>query len=846
MASRVAHRGRGLTGPILLALAFCALLAPAAAAAPWMWDQDTDGLDDRLTEVATHGLLYAYRNLDPDGDLRFEVSEAGSLLTYGAYVRFVSAPTAADSVWLAAAGAQVVTVFSSVPYVRVRALYPTLALIAGDPRVDRVEAVSLVYPVNFRGGKALGVRRGKGAPRPNFEEDGGPTGAGIGVAVLDTGINDAPDGLYPGHDLVSGRVVGGADFGGTGPAGYTAWSTSVNPAQSTAGLSTYHATHVAGTVAGGPRGRTFSGVAPDAFLIDVKVLDDQGTGYGLAEGLEWVIRNRGRAWPGGGTGIRVVNLSLSGTDPSDGSDCVCALVDTAAARGLVVVASAGNDGGCGAISAPGAADGAITVGAWDPAADALAAFSDAGPRSDDGDGGHGDEMKPDVVAPGVDVVSAWGDPLSAGDGYQTLSGTSMAAAFVSGLAAALLEADPALDPAGCKALLHDTARHRSAGGPACAGLDPYALDGRYHAAWGWGIVDAEAALAELLVPAGTQFVRVGAAWNDGAGTVAVTWTTQREADLAGFQLERAPDAGGAPAAFGAVGAPVAALGFGSLASGNRTQYAAVDAPAAGQVWWYRLATAGGSGVAHSAAVSVRSEAPSAVASFSFRHNRPESDLDLDVGAGVNPGAPELVEPVDLHAALDSVGVWSLLSGASLVRYAASVPVYGAAGSLPPSAGHPWWLRGTEGGDPDHAGLLDGFSVSAGGTDYPTDTVIPRITQEGTRSLLWSPTPSVTGVPGDGSGGAAGAWTLRAARNPMRPRGAILVRAAGAGERARLTVHDVTGREVRRLFAGMLAPGEHAFAWDGADDAGRRLPAGRYYLRLDRGEGRTVASVVLLP
>ncbi len=832
----------------LLALVLAAAIARTAGAAPWMWDQDQDGLDDRLAAVADSGLDLAYENADPGGLLRFEVAEAGSLLTYGAYVRFVSLPTASDSTALALAGAQVVTRFRSVPYIRVRAPYSSLVLIAGNPRVERVEAATLAYKMNFREGRALGVRRGKGDPYPTLEQGPGLTGAGTVVAILDTGINDAPMGLYSGNADLAGKVAGGADYGGLGPAGYTPWTNSVNPDQGTVGLNGYHATHVAGTVAGATRARTLGGIAPGARLVDVKVLNDQGVGYGLAEGLQWCLENRTRAWPGGGTGIDVVNLSVSGTDASDGTDCVCALVDTLAARGVIVVASAGNHADCGALSAPAAADGAITVGAADVSGPVpvLAPFGAAGPRPDDHDLDHADEMKPDLTAPGVGVVSDWGSPLSGGHGYQTASGTSQAAAFVSGVCALLREAAPGIAPGAVKTLLHDTAAHRADDGPACAETDPFGLDARYHTGWGWGELDAMAAYLELVHPGRTQFVRVGAAWNEAAARVDFTWTTQLEAGLTGFTVQAAPDAGGAPGAFAAIpGSPVPAAGYSDLTGGNRTAYA-LGVPGAGlpagSPVWLRVISAGGAGGDTSAAIAVVPEAPVATVTFSFRHNTPETDLALSVGSGLDPDAADLALPVDLAAGLDSVWVSLLWPGSEEVRYTVSLPVYGAAGLLPPSTAHPWWLRAIEGGDPARSGALEGFSLTVGGVPYPTDTPTPALTQEGGSVALWVPTAAATGLLPDA--GTAPAAALRAFPNPFRGSQAITVRLSGR-ERVELTVLDVTGRAVRRLFAGSLGAGEHAFRWDGRDDRGRPEASGRYYLRLRREAGQSVAAVALL-
>lgn len=183
---------RRLRGPVFLFMVLSILIPQVATATPWVWDQDQDGIDDRLSAVAQHGLDWAFENLDPDGRLRFEVGVVDSVLQYGAYVRYVTLPTPADSLDAVLLGAQVVTVMKSVPYIRLRALYPTLLLLGARPRVDRIEAVSLMYPLNWKSERALGVRSGRGGPFPTLDAFSSLTGTGVVVGVLDTGVNDAP------------------------------------------------------------------------------------------------------------------------------------------------------------------------------------------------------------------------------------------------------------------------------------------------------------------------------------------------------------------------------------------------------------------------------------------------------------------------------------------------------------------------------------------------------------------------------------------------------------------------------------------------------------------------------
>lgn len=825
--------------PVLLLCLLAAVAPRQAMATPWVWDQDQNGIDDRLSAVAANGINWAFENLDPGGRLRFEVGFVESVLQYGAYVRYVTLPTAADSLDAVLLGAQVVTVMKSVPYIRLRALYPTLLLLNTRPRVDRIEAVSLMYPLNWRSERALGVRSGRGGAFPTLDAFSPFTGNGVVVGVLDTGINDAPNGLYPGHEDVSGKVVGGAVYDGPGPSGYTAWTASVNPAQSSPGLSGYHATHLAASIAGASRSRIVGGVAPSARLVDVKVLGDQGTGSGVGEGLEWCIQNRNRSWGGGAAGIDVLNLSFSGIDVSDGSDCICALVNAAVAQGLSVVASAGNHADCGELSSPGAADGAITVGAYDPGPDPeqgddqLASFTAYGPRIDDGDLIHTDEQKPDVVAPGVDVISAWGSPTSSGHSYAVSSGTSMSAAFVSGVVALLLEENPSLTPEGVKTLLRDTARHRFDGGLPCGATNPFGIDTRYHTGWGFGEVDAWAAYTELHESNVTQFVQLSATWNAGTNRVDVGWVTQREKNTSAFEVQRAVEMNGGPGSFVAV-ATVPALGGPTLVPVNRTMYQVSDAAPAGGIWWYRIKTTTGN--TFSAAIQVRSEAPSSWAHFQLDHNTPETDLVLTLGTGIPQTAPAWQQSVELAGNLDGL----TLSGPSdLVSYLISVPTFSSVSTaLPPGPSSPWWIRAVEGGNPQRSGLLRDFSMMVGVVNYETDSTTPQPMIEGGAASLWIPEPATLGTPGDAN------RTVRLLASPNPFRSGTTIDLGNLNGSIRVSIHDLAGREVRELWHGSGKAGQ--LKWDGRDARGTQLPAGTYFLRIQDGSQVRALRLVRLP
>jgi subtilisin family serine protease len=268
---------------------------------------------------------------------------------------------------------------------------------------------------------------------PNLTQIGAPaawdqglTGRGVRVAVLDSGIDAT-------HPDLQGKVVAEANF---------------SDADSTTDRFG-HGTHVASIVAGtGARAAgDRKGVAFEAGLLNGKVLDDFGFGFesGVIAGMEWAASQR----------ARVVNMSL-GAGPTDGTDPVSQALNRITARSRVLfVVSAGNDGpGAQTVSTPGSATSALTVGAVD-VQEALADFSSRGPRFGDY------AMKPDITAPGVDIVAARAAGTSLGEPvdqwYTRLSGTSMAAPHVAGAAAILAQQWPTWTPARIKSVLMGTA-----------------------------------------------------------------------------------------------------------------------------------------------------------------------------------------------------------------------------------------------------------------------------------------------------------------------------------------------------------------------------------------------------
>jgi type VII secretion-associated serine protease mycosin len=289
-------------------------------------------------------------------------------------------------------------------------------------------------------------------------------GKGVTVAVLDTGVEaDHPD--------LVGNVLDGKDMVGFGAEpGDRTWAR--------------HGTAMAGIIAGhghgAGRGDGVMGIAPEAKILPVRVILEDGDsarararstrGNALAEGIRWAADH----------GADVINLSLGddskSAHPEPAED---EAVQYALQKGVVVVASAGNGGEKGDhISYPAAYPGVIAAAAVDRYG-TRASFSTR-------------RWYATVSAPGVDVVIA--DPDHK---YYEGWGTSAAAAFVSGAAALVKAAHPGLTPAQIKKLLEDTARNAPA-------------DGRDDSR-GYGFVDPAAAIkaAARLKPKGLRTASYG-------------------------------------------------------------------------------------------------------------------------------------------------------------------------------------------------------------------------------------------------------------------------------------------------------------------------------------------------
>ncbi len=259
------------------------------------------------------------------------------------------------------------------------------------------------------------------------------TGKGITIAIIDTGVDythpDLKDGFLGGYDFVNNDADPMDDNG--------------------------HGTHCAGIAVGlgNASNSTYVGVAPGAKFYAYKILDDKGEGdYSLfLQGINQALDPNNDSDCSDHVDIISISSGALGGDPND---IICEVADNAVSLGAVVVAAAGNSGPAySTINSPGCAREAICVGAADKDG-GIYSRSSRGPTSIG-------TLKPDVMAPGVDIISvrasgtSLGTPIS--EYYTKASGTSMAAPHVSGAVALVLQAHPDWTPRQIKMALRNTA-----------------------------------------------------------------------------------------------------------------------------------------------------------------------------------------------------------------------------------------------------------------------------------------------------------------------------------------------------------------------------------------------------
>jgi serine protease AprX len=336
-----------------------------------------------------------------------------------------------------------------------------LRSLASNPSALRLHYDRPTFKHDYRTSVTVGARA--------VQQALGYTGAGIGVAVIDSGIATW-------HDDLTSRSGGAYPYGNQRVSAFVDFVNGITTPYDDDG----HGSHVAGIIAGNgyDSNTKNAGIAPDANLVVLKVLDGQGNGTisNVIQALDWVLTNRAQY------NIRVVNLSVGAAiHESFWTDPLTLAAKRLVDAGVVVVAAAGNLGNdsqgqpqYGGVGAPANAPWVLTVGASSTNGtttrddDTMASFSSRGPTYLDW------AAKPDLVAPGVGTVSLatagsalyYAKPSALLPGsaptfampYLSLSGTSMAAPVVSGTVAAMLQANPGLTPNAVKAILQYTAQ----------------------------------------------------------------------------------------------------------------------------------------------------------------------------------------------------------------------------------------------------------------------------------------------------------------------------------------------------------------------------------------------------
>ncbi len=248
------------------------------------------------------------------------------------------------------------------------------------------------------------------------------TGRGVGIAILDTGID-----LF--HPDLASNIKGGASF---------------IPDEPTVQDYNGHGTHVAGIIAAADNNIGVRGVAPEAGLYGIKVLDRYGSGSvsGVIRGVNYVAANADR--------IQLANMSLGAPDVNFiESRAMQTSIRRAAAKGTTFVVAAGNEGQSNYSTIPAAFPEAITVTALvdtDGKPGGLGASTRVG--GDDQFASFSNFGKAEIAAPGVNILSTL-----LGGGYGRMSGTSQAAPHVTGVAALYLQGRPDASPSDVKEAL---------------------------------------------------------------------------------------------------------------------------------------------------------------------------------------------------------------------------------------------------------------------------------------------------------------------------------------------------------------------------------------------------------
>ena len=448
--------------PLAMASVSVPAVEPSASEEGW-WvettvDRDGNGIGDMVERYHDHPLF-----LDEDGTLPLVID-------------FDHTPTPADVSMLE----------REVGYVHQWDL-PLIDAVAGRvPHTMILETTTLPGVVMLELDGIMQVQNGDAAVVHEgdlAQQATGYDGSGVTVAVIDTGIDSYHVGL---DDL--------DDDNSTNDPKVIAFYDPVNNPDKTNGTEVRayddqgHGTHCAGTVAGtGAPTYEHPGMAPQAYLVGVKVLDAGGSGSfaTVMAGMQWTVDYRYEY------NIRAASMSLGGPGPiewtSSEEDSVNRFANEMVRAGISMLIAAGNSAAPATIGTPGGAEDVITVGALNKNT-AIAEYSSEGPTEEG-------RVKPNVAFVGSDVMSA---QHNSGDGYVAFSGTSMATPGVAGTVALMLQANPDLSPFDVRNILQETATYRechymAANQPCAEDLIP---KNRQNNVYGHGHVEALAAVME--------------------------------------------------------------------------------------------------------------------------------------------------------------------------------------------------------------------------------------------------------------------------------------------------------------------------------------------------------------
>lgn len=322
------------------------------------------------------------------------------------------------------------------------------------------------------------------------------TGDGVVVAVLDTGVTAHPDldaNMLEGYDFITDPVLSRRDSADRVPGGLDPGTWNDDPDVCGIVPSSWHGTHVAGTVAQATgNGIGLAGVAPDAKVLPMRVLGRCGFGYDsdIADAIVWASGGSVEGVPDNPDPAEVINLSLSGWYTCEADSPMQTAIDTAVGNGSLVVVAAGNSNWYQDVAevTPGGCANVLTVAATGREGD-ISYYTNVGAGVD-------------LSAPGGDIVydrfsfvwQAWHDspegPVPGGASYAGMMGTSMAAPHVAGVAALVQSvAETPLPPQQLRDLLVSSARPF-----------PWPIQIPRDRLMGAGIVDAHAAVSAVLDP----------------------------------------------------------------------------------------------------------------------------------------------------------------------------------------------------------------------------------------------------------------------------------------------------------------------------------------------------------